>query len=196
MIKPWLASKINDRFLFSVRKQIVGLVPRNSSVIDIGCGTGSLLFMLSLKIKKGFGIDVSSSMIRFTNKQLGKRNVDNLEFKKLDACELSKNVKERYDVAIVFLVLHSVCEDLRIEILEQMSKVADRIIIVDLINQDSVIKKVFLHLDEILVGHYLNFRDYLEGGWAGGLIEKAGLVVKKHLKTSRGFIDIWVCERC
>ena len=46
----------------SLKKLLGSKIPKNSSVCEIGCGTGDLL--VSLRPKKGYGMDVSSQMIK------------------------------------------------------------------------------------------------------------------------------------
>jgi ubiquinone/menaquinone biosynthesis C-methylase UbiE len=49
-------------YYYSNLKKLLGfLIPQNSRVYEIGCGTGDLL--VSLKPKVGYGMDVSGQMI-------------------------------------------------------------------------------------------------------------------------------------
>jgi ubiquinone/menaquinone biosynthesis C-methylase UbiE len=46
----------------SLKKLLGSIIPKDSNVCEIGCGTGDLL--VSLKPKNGYGMDVSSQMIK------------------------------------------------------------------------------------------------------------------------------------
>jgi ubiquinone/menaquinone biosynthesis C-methylase UbiE len=46
-------------------------VSENTTVLDIGCGTGTLLSLYQKYTSKIFGIDLSSSMIKVARKKLG-----------------------------------------------------------------------------------------------------------------------------
>lgn len=55
-----------------LKKLLTKLIPRNKNVLEIGCATGDLL--ASLKPRKGYGIDISSEMIRIAkSKQFSKK---------------------------------------------------------------------------------------------------------------------------
>ncbi len=58
-------------------------IPINSTVLDVGCGEGRQLAMLSSLLKKGVGIDASLKMISAAKKRhAGCRNLD---FRQMDA---------------------------------------------------------------------------------------------------------------
>ncbi|MCP5462782.1 MAG: glycosyltransferase [bacterium] len=88
-------------------------IPVNSTVLEIGCGTGQLL--ASLRPAKGVGIDISRQMI-----ENARRKYPHLTFHTMDAEELS--LKEKFDYIILsdfignvfdvqntFSLLHTVC---------------------------------------------------------------------------------------
>lgn len=58
------------------------LCPANSSVLDVGCGTGNTLFKLAkFKQAVGLGVSISKKEIEFANSQLGKLNLtSSIEF--------------------------------------------------------------------------------------------------------------------
>jgi SAM-dependent methyltransferase len=89
------------------------LIPANSSVIEIGCGTGELL--AALNPSRGLGIDISSQMI-----EIARRNFPHLRFEVSDFEDLQ--VEEKFDYVVVvetighvediqkaFRELHKVC---------------------------------------------------------------------------------------
>jgi 2-polyprenyl-3-methyl-5-hydroxy-6-metoxy-1,4-benzoquinol methylase len=60
----------------SLKKLLGSIIPKGSKVCEIGCGTGDLL--VSLKPKNGYGMDVSSQMIKKAG--LKYKTVKNLTF--------------------------------------------------------------------------------------------------------------------
>jgi SAM-dependent methyltransferase len=72
------------------------LIPENSSVVEIGCGTGRLLN--SVRPSNGVGVDVSPAMI-----ELAKKNFPQLEFKLGDASdsEFLKSLNGPFDYVVI-----------------------------------------------------------------------------------------------
>jgi ubiquinone/menaquinone biosynthesis C-methylase UbiE len=73
--KDYDSGKQKYSFYYENLKKLLGsLIPKNSKVCEIGCGTGDLLS--SLKPKFGYGMDVSSEMIkRAKNKHKLEKNL-------------------------------------------------------------------------------------------------------------------------
>ena len=69
------------------------LVPEGLSILELGCGTGDLLY--ALKPNRGVGIDFSSEMVR-----IAKERHPNLEFRKADM-EKIEGWEETFDVLIM-----------------------------------------------------------------------------------------------
>ena len=85
-------AKNYDNFIFSgwmkyvQRKLLASLaLNRNSSVLDIGCGTGYMLLQLSKQVKKGkiVGVDISSQMLKQARKKI--RDVRNIQLLQAEA---------------------------------------------------------------------------------------------------------------
>ena len=153
MIKMF--SFLVDKYLFPIRKQIYELIPENSSVLDLGCGTGTQLIILSDKIKYGLGIDLSERKIEFANRQ----KVRNLVFCVFDADKIS-SLNQNFDYAICSMFLHTLDKQSRKEIVNSIP--AKNLIIADCVKSPSRIRNYLMHFEELFSGHYLNFRDYLE----------------------------------
>ena len=192
MFNAYFKDKITDRILFPIRKEITKYVPNNSRVIDIGSGTGSLLFLLADRIKEGTGIDLDSSIIDFSNRKKQRQNIKNLDFKLLDINQLDS--KEKYDIATSTLTIHSLDSNYQISILRKMASISDKMIIADIIEPESIFTKLYLSFDEILAGHFNNFREYIRNGGMPFIINQVDLFIEKHAKTSNKLVDIWVCR--
>lgn len=68
--------KRNSFYYDNLKKLLKNLVPQNKKLLEVGCGTGDLLFYL--KPKFGYGIDISSEMIGRANSKYG--NIKRLTF--------------------------------------------------------------------------------------------------------------------
>ena len=141
MFKTFIKSKITDRNLLTLRKQISKYITKDSKIIEIGCGTGSLLFLLSSKIKEGLGIDISSSMIKFCIKKARKENIKNISFVNADANYLNQFIKKHYDIAIIILIMHEINRISQINILKKTANIADKIVIADYTLKNSIFTK-------------------------------------------------------
>lgn len=60
--------KQKNKFYYDNLKQLLGvLIPDNANVLEVGCGTGDLL--ASRSPKKGYGMDLSSQMVKIAQKK-------------------------------------------------------------------------------------------------------------------------------
>jgi len=51
--------------------KICSLVPDNKDILDCGCGSGILVYLLSKKAKSISGVDIRKECIDFCNKKIG-----------------------------------------------------------------------------------------------------------------------------
>lgn len=184
MIKEFLKN-CRDKHLFGIRKQVYNLIDENSRVIDFGCGDGEMLRDLSSKISYGLGIDKNKKEIRFAKDVTAKHEIKNLEFRVSDT---KKNLRENFDYSILMFVLHSLDYNSQKKILDNARKNSNKLIIIDYENSYSLKEKLFVNVDEILAGHYRNFKDYLKRGRIEGLIEKDSF---KKFNTYKDYVKIW-----
>jgi hypothetical protein len=83
-------------------------------------------------------------------------------------------------------VIHEVNEEERVKLLEDISKVADKIIIGDyLVPKPSGIWSVLNEVIEFAAGseHYRNYKNYVRNGGLLSLANKAGLKIIKEIKN-------------
>ena len=79
-------------------------VPRDSTVLDLPCGTGRLAEVLLDSAFKVTGVDISSAMLEVASRRL-KRFDDRFETRVADVIELAKRERNQYDVALCARVL-------------------------------------------------------------------------------------------
>jgi SAM-dependent methyltransferase len=176
----WFYDKIiapNQDKLFG---QIKNLIEPNSKVIDVGCGTGRLEFVLSDKCKSALGIDLSERNIDRANLSLLRNPDDKISFKHNNLREITSDVNVHFDYAILTYVIHEVNEDERLDILIEVSSVADKIIIGDyLVPRPKGIGVFLSELIEFIAGkeHYKNYKSYVANGGIYYLAENAGLKI-------------------
>lgn len=176
----WFYDKIiapNQDKLFD---QVKKLIEPDSKVIDVGCGTGRLEFTLSDKCKSALGIDISKRNIDMANLSLLRHPDVKISFKHNNLREIISDVNVHFDYAVLTYVIHEVNEDERLDILTEVSGVADKIIIGDYIVPGIKGLGGFLsELIEFIAGkeHYRNYKSYMANGGIYYLADKAGLKV-------------------
>ena len=109
------------------------LLPRDLTLADIGCGTGSLTFELARFARKVIGVDLSGEMLRRA-RALGKeREIDNVEFHQGDALKLPL-ASHSVDAAFSVMVLHFLPEPERaIAGLCRITRPGGTVVLVDLV---------------------------------------------------------------
>lgn len=97
-----------------LEKYLRYLIPANSSVIEIGCGTGDLLAVLNPG--RGLGIDISSKMVeiaqkKFPHLQFETGDLENLQIeKRFDYVIVIETIGHVDDIQSAFKELHKVCK--------------------------------------------------------------------------------------
>lgn len=178
-----LLKNYRDKNLLLIRKQVYDLVKKDSRVVDLGCGDGELLRILSSKISYGFGLDKNRKVINWTRRLTRKKGIKNLYFEVANAEE---NLSEEFDYGILMFVLHSLDYNSQNKVLNNTKRNSEEIIIVDY--KVPIRNRSLVYLDELIAGHYRNFINFKQKG-----IEN--LITKyEKLDTERKEIGIWIVE--
>jgi len=184
--------------------KVIGLemypVNHSMTLLDIGCGTGSLLNLYQKYTSKIFGIDLSPSMIKVARDKLGKEinlnvgNATNLEFG-----------ADQFDVITCSFILHEVSHTVRLELLKEAKRVLQnngRILLIDyhtgpIKKIRGVFSKLIITFFEFFAGkeHYKNYREFIKGGGVPLLIQKLGLTIEDQKILSGGNFGIFVLRR-
>lgn len=172
----------NQDRLFSLIKNII---EPNSSVLDVGCGTGRFPFTIADKSKSVLGIDLSTRNIEKAKSNLAKNPNEKISFVHSTISDLiSQNL--HFDYAVMTYVIHEVNEEERVKLLKDISNVADKIIIGDyLVPKPKGFWSLLNEVVEFAAGseHYRNYKDYVRNGGLQDLANKAGLKIVKGIKN-------------
>jgi len=172
----------NQDRLFSLIKN---LIKPNSTVIDVGCGTGRFSFSVADKCKFILGIDLSSKNIEKANTNLKKNLVDNISFLHSNISEIiSKNF--HFDYAVMTYVIHEVNEEERLKLITDLSVIANKIIIGDyLVPKSAGFWSTLNDVVEFAAGkeHFRNYKNYVQNGGLKYLAEKTSLKIIKEIKN-------------
>lgn len=165
--------------------EIKNLIQPNSSVLDVGCGTGRFSFSVADKVSKVVGVDLSSKNINTANQTLNKNPNNKISFLHTTLSDLISK-QQHFDYAVITYVIHEVNPEERIPLLKEMMNLADKIIIGDYLvpiskNFWSVLNEVV----EFLAGkeHYTNFKDFVKIGGLQSLTKQAELKIISEIKN-------------
>jgi demethylmenaquinone methyltransferase/2-methoxy-6-polyprenyl-1,4-benzoquinol methylase len=178
-----------DPALHRVRRRVHGQVAHRSTLIDIGSGTGELLFCLADWCSHLVGVEVSKRMWSFATRRARGRGLGNVNFILGDGSRLEEFPAASFDYGSACMVLHEMDEDQRIPVLEEMKRVTRTLILVDYqvalpVNFEAAVCRVI----ERLAGrrHFRNFTSFLDTGGLVVLLEQVGLTVKQNISFQRG----------
>ena len=190
-------SLLIDPLLSGLRKKVALEIEKGETVIDIACGTGLQLIELADKAATVTGVDLSESMVSFATKSAVKRNITNASFHIADATDLSLFNGHNFDVAVLSMALHQFDSKLHDPILNEIKKVAGKIIILDYAiplpkNYAGVASKVA----EFLAGkeHYRNFKSYTKTGGLKNILSPNEFTIRKSKVVGKGAFHLMVVE--
>jgi SAM-dependent methyltransferase len=172
----------NQDRLFS---QIKNLIESNSKIIDVGCGTGRFAFSIQEKCESVLGIDLSKRNIDRANFLLSKNPHNKITFVHKSLNEIISNEANHFDYAVITYVLHELNENERVELLKNVSQLANKIIIGDYHPKQA--NKFWKWLNEIVEfaagkEHYCNYKNYISNGGLKTLAEKTELKIISEIK--------------
>ena len=186
----WLYDKYIAPYQDITYVQILSMIEKGSKVIDIGCGTGRFEFKIADRVEKAVGVDLSIKNINFANKQKSKSST-NTEFIHYDALHLSELYKKQFDYAIVSYILHEIDMPIRTQLLNELKRIANNIIIADFAIPQPFNKRGLLNRTvEFFAGpkHFSNFLSFTKAGGIRGLVNEMNLKIiderKDTTKTS------------
>ena len=185
-----------DPLVVSMRKRVAKHIHHGEKVIDIACGTGAQVFEIAYRAGKIIGIDLSESMIKTALKRKRVENIANADFLVADATNLAFFKNKEFDVAILSLALHQFNPGLHPSILNEMKRIAHKILIVDYeVPLPKNIAGYAGHFIEFLAGgeHNQNFRKYYKLGGLEPILKNNQLkIISKRIFAS-GIFQLVVC---
>lgn len=186
----WYDGWFYDTFIapnqYKLFEQIKNLIEPNSSIIDVGCGTGRFSFSVSDKCKSVLGIDLSTRNIERANSILSENPNDKISFQHKNIIKISFSEKKQFDYAVMTYVIHEVDEEKRVNLLKAIAQIADKIIIGDYLVPKP--KGFWSGLNEIVefvagLEHYRNYKNYTANGGIYYLADKAGFKIIAEIRN-------------
>lgn len=150
-------------FDFQVRKyrkvihENKSLFNRYEKVLDIGCGTGAMCFVLD-ELQMGVtGVDPAEKMLRIAKH---KNKLNNNAFIQSDILKRLPFEDKAFDISIASFVAHGMKVDDRIKMYDEMSRLTkNKIIFYDYNTKRSMLSDIIEWLEN---GDYFNFIKYAE----------------------------------
>ncbi len=176
----WFYDKIiapnQDRLFREIGKHINA----DSTIIDVGCGTGRFSFFIADKCKSVLGIDISERNIIRAKRNLEKYNGDKISFRHVSLSQIISEDPLTFDFAVMTYVLHEIDVSKRVQHLKGMSEIADKIIIGDYVYPNKIgFWNGLNEAVEFAAGrdHYLNYKNFLANGGIKKFASEAGLKI-------------------
>ena len=178
--------------------QIKELIAPQSTVIDIGCGTGRLAFALGDHCALVVGIDLSKCNISRAHLILQRTPNERISFQHSNVTDARNWSDKPFDYAILTYVIHEVNKEERIKLLNDASQIADQIIIGDyLFPRPSGLSGFMSKTIEYLAGreHYRNYKTYMAAGGIHHLARESGLRIITEVKSRRSVDQLVVLAK-
>lgn len=198
----WYDGWFYDKFIapnqdkaFDYVKSIIEL---NSSLVDVGCGTGRFSFQIEDTCSRIDGTDPSLRNIKVAKRRLTRNGSEKINFYHSDAIKFIDNNGTNYDYALLSYVIHEVDEPQRENILRTLSQSVKKIIIIDYLAPKPTNAWRFLNeIVEFAAGtdHYKNFKSYIKNNGIKGLAEQSGLKIVHEIKNRPSASHIAVLQK-
>lgn len=192
----WFYGSFIDPLLISVRKKISDEIEQGEKLIDIACGTGAQVFESAYKTTNAVGVDLSESMINKAIRTKTNNRIENVEFFVVDATNLSRFPDKQFEVATMSLALHQFAPDMHTPILNEIKKVAKKIVIVDYaVPLPYSYSGIGSRIAEFLAGgeHHKNFRKFYNMGGLNKILPQNQLEIQKSVLFGKGAFQLVVC---
>ncbi len=190
----WTYKLIIDPLTRGLRRSVLDLIEPGSTVLDIACGTGSLVFEMAEKASQVTGIDLNGGKIAYGKDQAAKSGQKHVRFIQGDATHLKALFPEPFDIVVMSLAVHQFPEPLRTQILTEAIRISRHLVLADysVPRPASFSGMVALTLEKMAGGeHYAAYQTYLAAGGLPGILHKLNIpIIKTTGAGSRVFTII------
>ncbi|PJC36465.1 hypothetical protein CO046_05530 [Candidatus Peregrinibacteria bacterium CG_4_9_14_0_2_um_filter_53_11] len=187
-----------DPALGEVRDMIIEQIEAGSIVVDIGCGTGSLVFELAGKCESVTGVELSSKMVDHARRRQQANGKINVAFVHGDATNLPHFQDQQFDYLTISMALHEMPPALRIKVLNEAKRIAKKIIVADyVVPQPLSFAGIRTRIVEFLAGieHFRGFRDFQNNNGIDHLLQSCQLSICSESTNKNGTIRVVVAEQ-
>lgn len=132
------------------------ILDKTDSVLDVGCGEGSITVPLARKVKKVIGIDSSPKMLEYLKKRADDNNIDNMECILKPIEEISYDEIGDVDVVVASRSLNGIIPIANV--ISELNKIANKYVFITLFGPEN--KKIEKDFEKELGRKTENYPDY------------------------------------
>lgn len=166
--------KYYEKTLTKVRDEID--IKEYKTILDIGCGTGALCYVLNERGLKVTGVDIAEKMVEISKEKLKDTDVEIYKIDPSRKCRKFPFPDKNFDIVISSYVVHGLKEDKRIELYKEASRLArEKVIFHDYNKNRALLTTIIEWLER---GDYFNF------------IKVAESEMEKHFKNVK-VLDVY-----
>jgi ubiquinone/menaquinone biosynthesis C-methylase UbiE len=185
----------------SLRRRALTLCPprENASILELACGTGTLLALYERPGCSLAGVDLSPSMLAAARAKLGAR----ADLREESAAHTSFP-DHGFDLVIASLALHEMPHDVRVAVLAEARRVVrpgGAVLVIDYHPGPYPFPRGWLMQAYVLLmekgagrEHYRNYRDFVRRGGLDPLVAGSGLTVRRRFIADVGVAAIFVFD--
>lgn len=132
------------------------ILNKDDTVLDVGCGEGSVTIPLAKKVKKVIGLDSSPKMLEYLEKRANDNDIDNIEYNLKPIEDISYDEIGDMDVVVCSRSLNGIIpiED----VLAELNKIANKYVFITIFGPEN--KKIEKDFDKELGIKTEDFPDY------------------------------------
>ncbi|OWT33013.1 SAM-dependent methyltransferase [Methanobrevibacter sp. 87.7] len=127
-------SNLRDDYKTSLLKKL-DILSKEDTVLDIGCGEGTITIPIAKKVKKVKGIDSSENMLKILNEKCDKENVNNVNTVLKPIEEIKYEDIGNYDAVVASRSLNSIIPIKKT--LEEINKIANKYVFITLFGPEN-----------------------------------------------------------
>lgn len=132
------------------------ILNENDTVLDVGCGEGSVTIPIAKRVKKVIGIDSSPKMLEYLEKRASKQNIDNIETVLKPIEEISYDDIGDVDVVVCSRSLNGIVPIRKV--LTELNNIADKYVFITIFGPEN--KKIEKDFDIEIGRKTEDFPDY------------------------------------
>ena len=132
------------------------ILDENDTVLDVGCGEGSVTIPIAKRVKKVIGLDSSPKMLEYLEKRADDNDIDNIETRLMSIEDISCEEIGDVDVIVCSRSLNGIIPIK--EVLSELDKIANKYVFITIFGPEN--KKIEKDFDRELGIQTEDFPDY------------------------------------